>query len=156
MTLQIEEKAPLFELYDIDMNLVRLEDFRGSKIVLAFFPGAFTSVCTKEMCTLRDSISNLSKVNGTVIGVAVSDPFSLKAFMEKNNLNFNLLSDYERKVIKLYNIELQDFVGLKGYTVAKRSIFIIDENGYIKYIWITDDPSKEPLYNEVTNVIQNI
>jgi len=91
MTLQIGEKAPLFELYDVNMNLVRLVDFRGSKIVLAFFPGAFTSVCTKEMCTLQDLISNLSKVEGTVIGVAVSDPFSPKAFMEKNNINFNLL-----------------------------------------------------------------
>ena len=100
--------------------------FWEKKVVLAFFVGAFTSTCTKEVCAFRDSMALLIDLNAQVVGVAVTDPFSNKAFSEKNRLPFPVLSDYRREVIKQWKLELPDFAGLKGYTVAKRSIFILD------------------------------
>ena len=117
--------------------------------MLAFFPGAFTSVCTKELCTLRDSMAELGKINAQVVGISVNDPWSNKAFVEKNSLNFPILSDYNRDVVRMYNVYHNDFGNLKGYTVAKRSVFILDHNGVVTYKWVTDDPTKEPNYEDL-------
>ena len=117
--------------------------------VLAFFPGAFTGVCTREMCTFRDSLSELSKVPAQVVAISVNDPWSNKAFSDHNKLNFPILSDYTREVVKQYNILYENFGGLKGYTAAKRSVFVLDSNGVVTYSWISDDPSKEPNYEDV-------
>ncbi len=154
--IRIGEEAPNFTLTDADLKPRRLKEFLGDKIVLAFFVGAFTSVCTKEMCAFRDSMARLIGLKAQIIGISVNDPFSNKAFAEKNRLPFPILSDYNREVIGAYGIESSDFAGLKGYTVAKRSIFLIDEKGVVRYVWISDDPSVEPNYLEIEETISKL
>jgi peroxiredoxin len=123
-----------------------LKEFQGKQLVLAFFPGAFTGPCTKEMCTFRDSLQNLP---GEVVAVSVNDPFTNKAFADTHNLKFPILSDYTRDTVRRLNIFHNDFVGLKGYTAAKRSVFILDQNGVVRYKWVSEDPMKEPNYDEI-------
>ena len=154
--IKVGDKAPDFTLPDVDMKPRSLHEFLGKKVVLAFFVGAFTSTCTKEVCTFRDSMARLVDLNAQVVGISVNDPFSNKAFSEKNRLPFPLLSDYNREVIKQWGLELFDFAGLKGYTVAKRSIFILDETGIVRYVWISEDPSVEPNYEEIQKALEQI
>jgi len=154
--VNVGEKAPDFTLPDTDRKLRKLSEFRGKKLVLAFFPGAFTSVCTKEMCAFRDSLTRLSDLKAQVVGVSVNDPFSNKGFAERNLLTFPLLSDYNREVIRLFGIELTDFAGLKGYSVAKRSVFILDKDGVVRYRWVSEDPGAEPNYREIENALSQI
>ncbi|GAF78006.1 unnamed protein product [marine sediment metagenome] len=152
--VEMGQRAPDFILYDTEQELRSLSEFRDKIVILAFYPGAFTSICTREMCTFRDSIGNLASVKGQIVGISVNDPFSNKAFKEANQLNFPLLSDYNRKVIEIYGIEANDFAGLGGYTAAKRSIFILDKKGIIRYKWVSEDPSKEPDYSEIESRMQ--
>ena len=146
MSVEIGGKLPEFELHDQDRKLRSLKEFQGKKLVLAFFPGAFTGPCTKEMCTFRDSLQNLP---GEVVAVSVNDPFTNKAFADTHNLKFPILSDYTRDTVRRLNIFHNDFVGLKGYTAAKRSVFILDQNGVVRYKWVSEDPMKEPNYDEI-------
>jgi peroxiredoxin len=155
-TPQVGEKAPDFTLSDIDMKPRSLSEFRGQKVVLAFFVGAFTSVCTKEMCSFRDNMSRLIDLKAQVIGISVNDPFSNKGFAEKNRLSFPILSDYNRKTIKTYNLEMPDFAGLKGYVAAKRSIFVLDKEGVVRYKWTTEDPTVEPDYDKIAQELTKI
>jgi len=154
--IKVGDKAPNFSLPDTDLKPRSLNEFLGKKVVLAFFVGAFTSTCTKEVCEFRDSMARLIDLNAQVIGISVNDPFSNKAFAEKNRLPFPVLSDYMREVIKQWDLELPDFAGLKGYSVAKRSIFILDEQGKVHYIWISQDPSIEPKYDEIQKTLEKI
>jgi peroxiredoxin len=154
--VKIGDMSPDFTLADTDLKPRSLKDYLGSNVVLAFFVGAFTSVCTKEMCAFRDSMARLIDLNAQVIGISVNDPFSNKAFAEKNRLPFPILSDYNRQVIKAYGVETPDFGGLKGYTVAKRSIFIVDKNGVVRYVWTTEDPTVEPDYKEIETALEKI
>ena len=154
--LKVGEKAPDFSLPDTELKPRSLTEFQGSKVVLAFFVGAFTSVCTKEMCAFRDSMARLVNLKAKVIGISVNDPFSNKGFAEKNRLTFPILSDYNRQVIKAYSLESPDFAGLKGYTVAKRSIFVLNSKGIIRYIWVTENPAVEPNYAEIEQALEKI
>jgi peroxiredoxin len=154
--IKVGDNAPDFTLHDTDLKPRSLKEFLGHKVVLAFFVGAFTSVCTKEMCAFRDSMARLIDLKAQVIGVSVNDPFSNKAFAEKNRLTFPILSDYNRQAIKAYGVETLDFGGLKGYTVAKRSIFIIDKKGVVCYAWTTEDPTIEPDYKEIENALEKM
>ncbi len=154
--IKVGEKAPDFTLPDTNLKLRSLRDFSSQTIVLAFFVSAFTSVCTKEMCAFRDSMARLIDLKAQIIGISVNDPFSNKAFAEKNKLVFPILSDYNREVIKLYGIEASDFADIKGYTVAKRSIFVVDRNGIVRYAWTTDDPAIEPDYHAIEEVLKKI
>ena len=153
--INIGEKAPSFTLVDTDLKPRTLGEL-DKKGVLAFYPGAFTSVCTKEMCAFRDSLAKFNDLNASVIGISVNDPFTNKAFAEANKLNFPLLSDYNREVVSLYGVEAKDFAGLKGYTAAKRAIFIVGRNGVIRYKWISDDPGVEPNYREIESELELI
>lgn len=153
MSVDVNQKMPEFQLYDQNKKLRGLKEFQGKKIVLAFFPGAFTGVCTKEMCTFRDSLASLP---GDVVAVSVNDPFTNKAFAEANHLQFPVLSDYGREVVKNLNIFHNDFAGLKGYVAAKRSVFILDQNGVVKYRWVSEDPAKEPNYEEIKTQLSKI
>jgi peroxiredoxin len=108
------------------------------------------------MCAFRDSMVRLIGLKAQIIGISVNDPFSNKAFAEKNRLPFPILSDYNRDVIRTYGIESSDFAGLKGYTVAKRSIFVIDGKGIVRYVWISDDPTVEPNYVEIEETISRL
>ncbi len=147
--IQVGDEAPDFTLPDTERKPRSLKEFLTGKTVLAFFVGAFTSVCTKEMCAFRDSMARLIDLKAQIVGIAVTDPFSNKAFAEKNRLTFPILSDYKREVIRAYGIELPNFAGLPGYTTAKRAIFILDKDAIVRYIWITDDPTVEPNYSEI-------
>ncbi len=155
--IKVGDRAPDFTLPDADLKPRSLKEFLGRKIVvLAFFPGAFTGTCTKEMCAFRDSIARLENLKAQVVGVSVNDPFSNKGFTQVNMLPFPLLSDYKREVIKIYGIELPDFAGLQGYTVAKRSIFILDKDGVVRYVWVSDNPAVEPNYQEIEKALEQI
>jgi len=154
--ISVGNKAPDFTLPDMERRPRRLDEFLGKKLMLAFFPGAFTSVCTKEMCALRDSMARLNELKAQVVEISANDTFSNKGSAERNLLTFPLLSDYSRKVIRLYGIELKDFAGLKGYSVAKRSIFILDENGVVRYRWVSDDLGVEPNYRELEDALGSI
>ncbi|MFH1327677.1 MAG: redoxin domain-containing protein [Candidatus Bathyarchaeota archaeon] len=156
MKIEVGRKAHDFELFDSEMKLRKLSEFLGAKVVIAFFPAAFTPVCEMEMCHFRDSLANLNEMEVQVVGISVNDPFTLKAFAERNNLNFALLSDYNHKVTQLYGIALENLAGLTGYVVAKRSIFILDEEGIVRYKWVSDDPLIEPNYAEIRNVVAQI
>ncbi len=145
------EKAPGFTIPDTERKQRNLQEILKPKgaTLLAFFPGAFTSVCTREMCTLRDSLAQFGNINAQVYAISVNDPWTNKAFADLNKLNFPILSDYNRDVVKMYNIYHNDFGNLKGYTVAKRSVFILDPNGVVTYKWVSEDPSKEPNYDDL-------
>lgn len=154
--VEVGKQAPDFTLVDMDRNPRKLSDFKDNNVVLAFFPGAFTSVCKKEMCTFRDAIARLEELKAKVLGISVNDPFTNKAFHEVNMLNFPLLCDYNREVVEKYGVPMHDFAGLKGYTAAKRSIFIVDKEGVIRYKWVSDNPGIEPDYNEIEKELEEL
>jgi peroxiredoxin len=154
MAIKVGDKAPVFTLADAEKKQKSLSEFLGKKTVLAFFPGAFTGACTKEMCTFRDSMSKFNTMNAQIVGISVDSPFANKAFATQNNLQFPLLSDYNREVVRLYGIELTNFAGLQAYTVAKRSIFVLDKAGTVRYSWITDNPGVEPNYDEISKALE--
>lgn len=156
MALKVGDKAPEFEAPDQSLKVRKLSDFKGSNVVLAFFPGAFTSVCTKELCTFRDSLANLNKLNAKVLGVSVDQPFSNAQFAKENNLNFDLISDLSRNISRKYGGLHEDFVKIPGLVASKRSVYIIDGNGVVKYAWVTDDPGVEPNYKEIEEELSKI
>ena len=156
MSVKIGDKAPDFTLIDATRKPRSLKEFQGKKAVLAFFPAAFTGVCTKEFCTFPDSLANLEKMDAQVVGISVDPPFANKAYSDAYGFTFPLLSDYSRKAIRAYGVVHEDFAGLPGYSAAKRSIFVLDRSGVVKYGWVSDDPSKEPNYEEVTKALQSI
>jgi peroxiredoxin len=148
-SIEIGMEAPDFELPDIDMKTHKLSDYRGKKLVLAFFPAAESPVCTLEMCNFRDSLKDLMEIGARVIGISVDGPFANKIFSQNRQLNFPLLSDYKRETISRYGIVMKDLGKLKDYNAAKRAIFIIDTNGIILYKWISDNPLVEPNYEDI-------
>ena len=154
--IKVGDKAPDFTLTDTEMKPRSLKEFSGQKVVLAFFVGAFTSTCTKEVCEFRDSMARLVDLDAQVIGISVNDPFSNKAFKDKNRLMFPILSDYKREAIRNYGLESVNFAGLEGYTVAKRSIFILDQTGIVRYVWVSEDPSIESNYQEILKNLEKI
>lgn len=156
MAVEIGKKAPDFKLYDTDRKERSLSDFAGKKVVLAFYPGAFTGVCTKEMCNFRDSMSKFNNVNAQVIGISVDPPFSNKAFADQNSLSFPILSDFNREVVKTYDAYHENFIGLNGYTAAKRAVFVINKEGVVSYKWVSDNPGVEPNYDEVYKAVESL
>jgi peroxiredoxin len=156
LSVELGQRPPEFQLPDQDRKQRTLADFLGKKTVLAFFPGAFTSVCTKEMCTFRDSMQVLNSLNAQVVGISVNDPFTNKAFAEANKLQFPILSDYTRDTIRKFNVFHEDFAGLKGYVAAKRSVFVLDSAGTVRYRWVSEDSGKQPDYEEVKKVLAEI
>ncbi|MGC8479434.1 MAG: redoxin domain-containing protein [Candidatus Micrarchaeia archaeon] len=154
--ITLGNKIPEITLVDTDLNRISLKNEVKGPTLLAFFPGAFTGVCTKELCTFRDNISKFNSINAKVISISVDGPFSNKAFKEKNNLTFQVLSDYNREAVRLFGVELNNFAGLNGYTAAKRSVFLINKDGVVSYAWISDDPTVEPDYNVIMSEIQKL
>ena len=150
----IGDKAPDFELPDPDMKPRKLSDLRGKKTILAFFPAAESPVCTAEMCALRDSLDQLRDLGANVVGISVDGPFANKFFTQNRHLNFPVLSDYKRDVIKKYGIVMKDLAALKDYNAAKRSVFVLDENDKVIYRWVSDNPLVEPNYNEIKDALK--
>jgi peroxiredoxin len=156
MPVKVGDKAPDFSLFDTEKKTRTLKEFLGKKTVLAFYPGAFTGVCDKEMCTFRDSLATFNNLNAQVVGISVNDPFSNKGFARVNNLTFPLLSDFTRQTVKAYAGVHENFGGLTGYSVSKRAIFVLDPNGSVRYAWISENPGVEPNYDEIAKALQTI
>lgn len=150
------QEAPGLRLPDTELRMRSLADFSGKKTVLAFYPGAFTSVCTKELCTFRDILARLESLDAQVVGISVDSPFANKAFAKANRLSFPLLSDYTREVSRAYGGVHEDFLGLPGYTVSKRAVFVLDPQGVVRYCWVSDDPGVEPPYEEIERALAEI
>jgi glutaredoxin-dependent peroxiredoxin len=156
MAIANGSKAPDFTLVDTDMKPRAVKEFSGKNVILVFYPGAFTGVCTKELCTFRDAMTNFNAMNAQVVGVSVDGPFANKAFANANGLTFPLLSDYTASVSKMFGGVHEDFAGMKGYTASKRAVFILDKTGTVKYAWVSDNPGVEPLYDEINKVLSSL
>ena len=156
MSADVGQKAPQFTLVNTDLKATSLSDFAGKNVVLAFYPAAFTGVCQKELCTFRDALNDFASAKTAVVGVSVDSPFANKEFAAKNGLSFPLLSDITRDVIKQYDVVFNDLAGVKGFTVAKRSVFVIDRQGTIRYKWVAPEPKVEPNYAEVTAAVKKL
>jgi glutaredoxin-dependent peroxiredoxin len=147
--IMVGETAPDFELPDIEMKTHKLSAHQGRNVILAFFPAAESPVCTTEMCTFRDSLQDLKKEGADIIGISIDGPFANKIFTTNRHLNFPLLSDYNRDVIRQYGVIMKDLGPLKDYNAAKRSVFIIDKDRKVRYSWVSDNPLIEPNYEEI-------
>ena len=153
-SIEIGQDSPDFELPDTDMNTHKLSDYRGKRLILAFFPAAESPVCTLEMCKFRDSLAVLKESGAEIIGISVDGPFANKIFSKNRQLNFPLLSDYKKETIHNYGIVMKDLGKLKDYNAAKRSIFIVDSDGTTRYKWVSDNPLVEPNYDEIKLQLQ--
>ena len=157
MVLRLGQKVPEFTLPDADKKLRSLGEFtRHGAVILAFFPFAFSGVCDKEMCTFRDGFGALQEVGAQLVGISVDSSFSLKAFAQTYNLQFPLLSDFNKKVVKLYGVLQDPWAGLGYKGVAKRAVMVVDRRGMLRYRWVTDVPSDEPPYDEVLKATQKL
>jgi len=146
MSLKIGDKAPDFTLFNQDGEPVSLSSFKGKNVVVLFFPAANTGACTTEMCTFRDELKEYESLNAQLLGISVDTHFALKMFHEKNNYNFPLLSDFNKKVIKDYDVVLDVFVPGKFdyFNTAKRAAFVVDQNGLVKYFEILANVGGQP------------
>ncbi|QLH09548.1 redoxin domain-containing protein [Candidatus Nitrosotenuis sp. DW1] len=154
MAVNIGDRAPEFELVDTELKMRKLSEFKGKKVVLSFFVAASSPVCTTEMCTFRDRWSEISNLGAQVIGISNDGPFANKAFAEKFNLNYPVLGDYKSKTIRDYDILMPDLLHVKGYDAAKRSVFVLDENGTVRYKWVSESPLVEPNYQEIIDFLK--
>jgi glutaredoxin-dependent peroxiredoxin len=151
MAVEVGMPAPDFTLVSQERQKVTLSDYRGAPVVLAFFPAAFSSVCTKELCTFNDSMARLAAAKATVLGISVDTFFTLKAFHDQQHLAFPLLSDFNKQTIRDYGVFNEDMIGLKG--IAKRAVFVIDREGILRYREVLDDARNEPHYERVYAVL---
>lgn len=155
MSLTIGQMAPDFTLFDTNKQQVSLSSLRGSNVVLVFFPLAFTGVCTAELCSLRDNIAVYGGLDATVLGLSVDSLFSLGKFREEQNLNFSLLSDFNKEVSEAYGSIYETFAfGMKG--VSKRSVFVIDKQGILRHSEVLEDAGKVPDFDKVQEVLKSI
>ena len=154
MSTEVGSKAPDFTLTNQDRQPVTLSEQRGAPVVLAFFPAAFSSVCQKELCTFRDSMATLGQARAQVYGISVDTFFTLKAFQDHEKLTFPLLSDFNKQVIRDYGVFNEDMIGLKG--IAKRSVFVIDKDGVVRYREVLDDARNEPDYQKVYDTLASL
>ncbi len=151
------DRVPRLNLVDTELKGVELSSVaKGKPTIIAFFPGAFTGVCTKEMCHFRDDMQQLNSMNGKVYAISVDGPFANKEFKAKNSLNFDILSDYNREAVRAFGVELNNFAKMNGYVAAKRSVFITDSNGIVRFKWVSEDPGVEPDYEAVKSALQRI
>lgn len=156
MSADVGSKAPDFTLPNQDREPVTLRDqtARGN-VVLAFFPAAFSSVCTKELCTFRDQLGPLGHLaKAQVLAISVDTPFALKAFANAERLHFPLLSDFNKDVIRAYDVVNPDMIGLKG--IAKRALFVIDREGTIRYREVLEDARNEPSYEKLNGALATL
>ncbi|MFN5324871.1 MAG: redoxin domain-containing protein [Bacteroidota bacterium] len=148
MSISINQPAPDFTLFNTEKQAITLSSLRGHKVVLLFFPAAFTGVCTKELCSVRDDMASYNHVNAKVIGISTDTLFTLAKFKEDQGYNFELLADYNKEVSKLYGCSYDEFVfGMKG--TSKRSAFVIDENGVVKYAQVNESAGDLPDFDQI-------
>ena len=154
MAATVGSKAPDFTLMNENREPVTLSSQKGHPVVLAFFPAAFSGVCTKELCTFRDAMAKLNNAKAQVYGISVDTFFTLAAFKKDQNLNFPLLSDFNKDVIQAYGAFNPDMIGLKG--IAKRATFVIDKDGVVRHAEVLDDARNEPNYDKVFETLSRL
>lgn len=147
MKLKKEDIAPDFTLKNTDGQDVSLSDFKGKPVLLLFFPLAFSSVCTTELCSVRDNLKQYEQADAQVLGLSVDSFFALKAFKQAQELNFPLLSDFNKDVAEAYGCMYDEFYGMKG--VSKRAAFVVDEQGKIKYAEVLEKASDLPDFRAI-------
>ena len=155
MAADVGSKAPDFALVNGERETVKLKDAIGSEnVVLAFFPGAFSGTCTKEMCAFRDAMSQLKGLNAKVFGISTDTFFTLKAWGDQQKLGFPLLSDYNKEAIQAYGVVNPDMIGLKN--IAKRAVFVLDKGGTIRYREVLEDARNEPDYDKLKQALAQV
>ncbi|MDZ4666993.1 MAG: redoxin domain-containing protein [bacterium] len=155
MALKVGDKAPSFKLVDSDKNEVSLENFKGKNLILHFFPASFTGVCTTQLCTVRDAISLYHNDKSEVVAVSVDLPFTLAKFKELQNLNFTLLSDFNKEASTAYGAIYESWIlGLKG--VSKRSAFVIDKEGVIQYAEVLESAGDLPNFEAINATLAGL
>jgi len=148
MSVEVGQQAPEATLVGVDRKPVRISELRGKAAVLAFFPAAFTSTCTKEMCHFRDELDRYASAEAQVIGISADTPFTLQEFAKQHQLRQTLLSDFNHQAMKAFGVYDGNFIGLLD-GIARRSVFVLDRDGKVVYTWIADKPGVEPPYQEV-------
>ena len=146
--------APAFTLPNTENQPVSLESYRGKPVVVLFFPLAFTGVCTEEVCTMRDNLGQYGGLGAEVLGVSVDSPFTLAEFKSKENLNFPLLSDFNKEAAAAYDVLYEEFFGLRG--VAKRSAFVVDAEGEVAYAEVLEDAGEQPDYHAIQSTLREL
>jgi len=155
MPLQIGQAAPDFTLYNSDKKQVSLNEYRGNNVLLLFFPFAFSSVCTAELCAVRDNINRYNAVQAKVFGISVDSLYTLAKFKAEQNLNFILLSDFNKEVSYAYQAYYETFsYGMKG--VSKRAAFIVDKAGLLKYVEVLENSSEQPKFDSITRKLEEL
>lgn len=154
MKIEVGQKAPAFTLLDSDKNEVSLEQFKGKNVLLLFFPFAFTGTCTAELCATRDDIASYNNTNAQVLGISIDTRFVLAKFKEEQKLNFPLLSDFNKGVSKAYGCLYEIFLGMNG--VSKRSAFVIDKEGIVRYAEILETATDLPNFVKVKEVLAGL
>lgn len=154
MSVDVGTQAPDFTLVDQDRTPVTLSARLGKPIVLVFFPGAFSATCTAELCAFNNSMATLNAASAQVYGISVDTFFALKAFRDSQHLAFPLLSDFNKEVIRLYDVVFENMIGLKG--LAKRAVFVIDKDGIIRHRQVVEDARNEPDYGQVFAALGSI
>lgn len=147
------DKAPDFTLRASDKSQVSLKEFRGKKVLILFFPAAFTGVCTKELCMMRDSLHEYNHLQVTILAISVDSVFTLDRWKKDEGFNFPLLSDFNKTVSKKYDALYKEFVlGMKG--VSKRAAFIVDEKGFIQYAEVLENAGEIPNFKAIQQILQ--
>ena len=153
--LTVGQKAPDFTLFNTGRKEVSLQDFQGKNLIMLFFPMAFTSVCTAELCEMRDDINVYAGLNAQVVGISVDSPFTLAKFKEDQHLPFDLLSDFNKEVSQAYDTYYETFaMNLKG--VSKRSAFVVDGNGIIQYAEVLEKASDVPSFQAIQETLAKL
>ena len=147
--VQIGDAAPDFTLKNTEKADVKLTDYTGQTVILAFYPGAFTGVCDKEMCAFQDNIGKLNDANAVVLGISVDSPWANAEFARKYDLGFTLLSDIDRVVVNSYDATFVGLGGIEGYVCANRVVIVIDKSGVVQHRWVAENPGVEPDYDAV-------
>ncbi len=154
MSIAVKDIAPDFTLYSSDKQEVSLSDYKGRKVLMLFFPLAFTGVCTEELCSVRDDIATYNNLGIDVLGISVDSLFTLDHFKKAHGYNFPLLSDFNKEVSTAYGAIYDNFVlGMRG--VSKRSAFLIGEDGTVKYAEVLDNAGEVPNFAAIKSLVDH-
>ena len=156
MSISIGTQAPDFTLFDSDKQSVTLSSLKGKNVILLFFPLAFTGVCTAELCNIRDNIAVYNNTEAVVFGISVDSLFTLDKFKKEQNLNFQLLSDFNKEASKSYDVLYETFPAFGMQGVSKRSAFVIDKEGIIKYAEVTSTPADLPSFTAIQETLKSL
>jgi peroxiredoxin len=156
MSLKIGDKATDFKLYNTDKKEVNLSEQHGKNVLLLFFPLAFTNVCTAELCSVRDNLSMYNGLNAIVYGISIDTPHTLVKFKEEQNLNFDLLSDFNKKASTAFECIYHSFGPMAMEGVSKRSAFVIDKEGIIRYAEVLENPGEQPDFSKIKAALEGL